>query len=59
MTTLYNEDLSLGEICAGYATILENIRDKRLQRYRIQHLKELMYLATRYKWDCVLNYHVA
>ena len=53
------EDLSLGEFCAGYATILEGIKSKKLQRYRIQHLKELMYLATRYRWDCVLNFHAA
>ena len=52
-------DLSLGEFCAGYATILEGIKDRKLQNYRIQHLKELMYLATRYRWDCVLNFHAA
>ena len=53
------EDLSIEEFCAGYATIVENIKDRKLKKYRIQHLKELMYLATRYNWTCVLNYHAA
>ena len=52
------EELSLAEFCAGFATILEiGSESKRL--HRIAHFKELMYLATRYQWKCVLNYHAA
>ena len=36
------EDLSLEEFCAGYASIPEGIKDRKLQKYRIQHLKELI-----------------
>ena len=53
------ENLSIEEFCAGYATILENIKDSRVRKFRIQHLKELMYLSTRYNWTCVLDYHAA
>ena len=52
------EDLSISEFCAGYMTILENeSEEKRI--YRIAHLKELMYLSTRFNWKCVLDYHGA
>ena len=53
------EDLSIQEFCAGYSTIIEGIKSNRMQQFRIEHLKELMYLATRYTWQCVLNYHAA
>ena len=53
------EDLSLEEFCAGYATILENTESRSEQKYRIVHLKDIMYLATKYRWDCVLNFHAA
>lgn len=53
------EDLSIQEFCAGYATIIENTKSKREQKYRITHLKDLMYLSTKYRWDCVLSFHAA
>ena len=53
------DDLTIEEFCAGYATILENTRSKSESKYRITHLKDLMYLATKYRWDCVLNFHAA
>ena len=52
------EELSLAEFCAGYATILET-SSERTRAYRTAHLKEIMYLATKYQWKCVLNYHAA
>ena len=53
------DELSIQEFCAGYATILENAHSKKEVKHRITHLKELMYLATKYRWDCVLNFHAA
>ena len=53
------DDLSIQEFCAGYATIIENTRSKNELKYRITHLKDLMYLATKYRWDCVLSFHAA
>lgn len=54
------DTLTLAEFCAGYATILES---KSLPSneiiHRIAHLKDLMYLATQYKWSNVLNFHAA
>ena len=52
------EDLSIAEFCAGYSAILETCSEKS-RAYRTAHLKELMYLATKYQWRCVLNYHAA
>ena len=52
------EELSISEFCAGYATILE-MCSERTRAHRIAHLKELMYLATKYQWRCILNYHAA
>ena len=52
------EDLSISEFCAGYMTILENESEEK-RVYRIAHLKELMYLSTRFAWKCVLDYHGA
>ena len=52
------EELSLAEFSAGYATILEASSDSK-KAHRLSHFKELMYLATRYQWRCVLNYHAA
>ena len=52
------EELSVPEFCAGYITILEtSSKDKR--EHRMAHLKELMYLATKYQWKNVLSYHAA
>ena len=53
------EDLTISEFVAGYMTILddEESEDKRL--YRREHLKELMYLSTRFKWRNILDYHGA
>ena len=52
------EDLTISEFCAGYMTILENESDEK-KEYRIAHLKELMYLSTRFNWKCILDYHGA
>ena len=52
------EDLSMGEFCAAYMAILEKESDDKLM-HKIAHLKELMYLSTRYKWRSVLDYHGA
>ena len=42
--------------------ILENegeSRDKSNLIHRVTHLKDLMYFATQYKWQSVLNFHAA
>ena len=52
------EELSLAEFCAGFASILEMSSSSK-REHRLSHFKELMYLATRYQWRCVLNYHAA
>ena len=51
--------MSIQEFCAGYATILENTERKSELMHRITHFKDLMYLATKYRWDCVLSFHAA
>ena len=53
------EDLSISEFCAGYLTILEDEECEERRAYRTAHLKELMYLSTRFRWRCVLDYHGA
>ena len=53
------EDLSISEFCAGYMTILENEECEQKKAFRTAHLKELMYLSTRFRWRCVLDYHGA
>ena len=53
------EKLTIAEFCAGYATIMESVENKKVLKHRIVHLKDLMYLATKYRWDCVLNFHAA
>ena len=52
------EELTLAEFCAGYTTIIEEEPEEK-KIHRLAHLKELMYLATRYQWKCVLAYHAA
>ena len=52
------EDLTISEFCAGYLTIIENESEEK-REHRIAHLKELMYLSTRFTWKCVLDYHGA
>ena len=52
------EDLTIAEFSAGFATILEMSSEQK-RGHRLAHFKELMYLATRYQWRCVLNYHAA
>ena len=52
------EELTLAEFCAGYTTIIEEEPEEK-KVHRLAHLKELMYLATRYQWKCVLAYHAA
>ena len=53
------EDLTISEFCAGYMTILEDEENEEKRGYRTAHLKELMYLSTRFRWKCVLDYHGA
>ena len=53
------EDLTISEFCAGYMTILEDEENEEKKGYRTAHLKELMYLSTRFRWKCVLDYHEA
>ena len=55
---LVYEDLTISEFCAGYMTILENESEEK-RVYRIAHLKELMYLSSRFKWRNILDYHGA
>ena len=52
------EQLSMNEFCAEYAPFLE-ISDKRIQKYRLRHFKDLMYLASRYSWLSILSFHAA
>ena len=52
------EELTLGEFCAGFAAILEFTRGSE-RKHRISHLKELMYLSTKFTWKSILNYHGA
>ena len=52
------EDLSLAEFVAGYSAILEESSTKK-KEFRISHLKELMYLATKFHWRVVLQFHAA
>ena len=52
------EELTLAEFCAGYVSIIEDEPEEK-KTHRLTHLKELMYLATRYTWKCVLGYHAA
>ena len=52
------EDLTLAEFCAGYSSILRTC-GKDTRKHRVAHLEELMYLATKYQWRCILNYHAA
>ena len=52
------EQLTVEEFCAGYTSILENVKRKVLP-HRLSHLKDVMYLATRYRWESVLSFHAA
>ena len=52
------EELSIAEFCAGYSAILEFSSGEE-RKHRISHLKELMFLATRFTWRAILNYHGA
>ena len=52
------DQLSMSEFCAGYCTIMEGMKGKKLS-HRLTHLKDLMYLATRYQWKEVLNFHAS
>ena len=53
------DQLTMSEFCAGYLTIMENISDRKILSYRTTHLKDLMYLTTKYNWKAVLNFHAA
>ena len=53
------EQLNIQEFCAGYITILENSQNKKEQKFQLRHFKDLMYLATKFQWECVLNFHAA
>ena len=52
------EELSIAEFCAGYSAILEFAKGDE-KKYHIIHLKELMFLATKFTWKSILNYHGA
>ena len=52
------EQLSLAEFVAGYSAILEQPSLRSSERKaRIEHLRQLMYLATTHKWSSVLEFH--
>ena len=51
-------ELSMAEFCAGYATILEFTGGIE-KAHRISHLKDLMYLSSKFTWKSILNYHGA
>ena len=53
------DDLTLAEFCAGSMSILLKTSRSSERKARIQHLEELMYLATHKSWKSVLNYHGA
>ena len=53
------EDLSISEFVAGFMTILEDEDSEDRRIHRSEHLKELMYLSTRFKWRNILDYHGA
>ena len=53
------EQLTIAEFCAGYASIMEEVSDRRLLKYRLRHFKDLMYLASRYSWASILSFHGA
>ena len=53
------EDLSISEFVAGYVTILGDEDCEIKRAFRSEHLIELMYLSTRFKWKNVLDYHGA
>ena len=53
------DDLTLAEFCAGSMSILLKTSRSSEKKARIQHLEELMYLATHKSWKSVLNYHGA
>ena len=53
------EDLSISEFCAGYMAILEDEVCEERRAFGTAHLKELMYLSSRFEWRCVLDYHGA
>ena len=52
------DDLSLAEFCAGSMSILKTCKSSE-KKARIEHMEELMYLATHKPWNSVLNYHGA
>ena len=53
------EQLTMAEFCAGYASIMEEVSDRRILKYRLRHFKDLMYLASRYSWPSILSFHGA
>ena len=53
------DSLTMAEFCAGYVSILESIEQERLRKFRLAHLRDIMYLATQYQWQCVLKFHAA
>ena len=53
---LYSE-LSLAEFCAGYIVIIKQLADKPPRVALINHVHELMILASTYQWSTVRSYH--
>ena len=54
------DDLTMAEFCVGELSILESdeFSDKKRGK-RLSHLKDVMYLATKYQWQHVLNFHAS
>ena len=52
------EELPIAEFAAGYSAIIEQSSDAK-RDHRLAHLRELLYLARKYQWKHVLNYHAA
>jgi hypothetical protein len=54
------DDLTMAEFCVGELSILEGEDCSDRERVkRLSHLKDIMYLGTKYQWKYVLNYHAA
>lgn len=54
------EDLTVAEFVAGYVTILQTVRKSSVEyKARLEHLISLMYFASTFEWDAILNYHAA
>ena len=48
----------MAEFVAGYTAIMEETSSRK-KDLRLKHLKDLMYLATKFQWKFVLQFHAA